>query len=167
MVTGLTLAGIGLAVCTQLHVGSSYVGLVLPAEVVVSVGMGLSFVPMSSTALVGVDPADAGVASALVNGTQQVGSSLGPALLNSVAASATAAFVVAHPHLADLAQVAPVHGYTTGFTVSTAFVLAAAVVAGTFVRAKRVDVPAAPGAGGHAPADGGEPVLVGGAPRAG
>ena len=62
----------------------------LPAEIVVSFGLGLVFVPLSSTALIGVAPHDAGVASALVNATQQVGGSLGTALLNTIAASATA-----------------------------------------------------------------------------
>ncbi|MGH9087706.1 MAG: MFS transporter [Acidimicrobiales bacterium] len=168
MVSGLILGAAGLGVLTQLHVGSSYVGLVLPAEIVASFGMGMSFVPMSSTALIGVDPADAGVASALVNGTQQIGSSLGPALLNTVAASASAAFVLAHPSLANVAPAAQVHGYATGFTVSAAFVVAAAAVAATVVRAKRSDAPDRQGAG----AGGGEgdvvmPVLVGGELQAG
>ncbi len=94
--TGLVLAAIGLAWFTQIGVGTGYVLHVLPAEIVVSFGLGLAFVPFSSTALIGVDPEDAGVASALVNATQQVGGSLGTALLNTVAASATASYLAAH-----------------------------------------------------------------------
>lgn len=139
MVAGLVLAALGMAWFTRLHVGSDYVLGVLPAEVIASFGMGSAFVPMSSTALVGVDPADAGVASALVNTTQQVGSSLGTALLNTLAANATAAFVLANPTLPHLSQVAPVHGYTLGFAVSAGLVLVAAGVAGSLVRARRAD----------------------------
>ncbi|MGH9029132.1 MAG: MFS transporter, partial [Acidimicrobiales bacterium] len=140
MMAGLVTAGLGLAWFTQLHFDSSYVTHLLPAEVVVSVGMGLTFVPMSSTALIGVDPKDAGVASALVNTTQQVGSSLGTALLNTIAASAASSFVLAHPHLSHLAQAAPVHGYTTGFTVSACLILMAALAAGVLIRAGRDEV---------------------------
>ena len=143
MVVGLALAGAGLAWFIRLHVGSSFVGGVLPAEIVASLGMGTAFVPMSSTALIGVDPANAGVASALVNTTQQVGSSLGTALLNTLAANAAAAFVVAHPHLPDLARAAPVHGYVLGFCVSAGLVLAAATMAWAMVRARRTDVASA------------------------
>ena len=144
MVTGLTVAAIGLALFSRVHVDSAYVALVLPAEIIVSLGMGTTFVPMSSTALVGVDAGDAGVASALVNTTQQVGSSLGTALLNTVAASTMASFALAHPHLAGLARVAPVHGYTTGFALSAGLVLTAAVTAAVLVRARRADLAGAP-----------------------
>lgn len=146
MVVGLVMAGIGLAWFVRLHVGSSFTGGVLPAEVIASLGMGTAFVPMSSTALVGVEQANAGVASALVNTTQQVGSSLGTALLNTLAANATAAFALAHRQMPGVAQVAAVHGYVLGFAVSAGLVLAAAVVAGSLVRARRADVPAAPAA---------------------
>ena len=125
MATGLVIAGAGLAWFSQLHFDSSYLTTLLPAEIVVSLGMGTAFVPMSSTALVGVDPRDAGVASALVNTTQQVGSSLGTALLNTIAASATASFAAAHHGAAHLRQEAPVHGYTTGFWISSGLILAA------------------------------------------
>ena len=80
MVTGLLMGMAGLLWFTQLTATSSFVEHALGAEILTSLGMGLAFVPMSSTALVGVDPSDAGVASALVNTTQQVGSSLGTAL---------------------------------------------------------------------------------------
>ncbi len=142
MVAGLAVATLGMAWMTQLHAGSPYLSHLLPAELVTAFGMGTTFVPMSSTALVGVDHADAGVASALVNTTQQIGSTLGTALLNTVAASATSAFVLAHHGLPDLARVAPVHGYTTGFAVSTGLLLAAAVTAATLIRARRGDLPA-------------------------
>ena len=140
MTTGLVLAAGGLAWFTQLQVATPYLTFVLPAEVVVSLGMGMTFVPMSSTALVGVEPAHAGVASALVNTTQQVGGSLGTALLNTVAATAASSYLSSHLIGAQAATTAAVHGYTTAFTVSAVLLAVAAVVAGLFVRARRDDV---------------------------
>jgi EmrB/QacA subfamily drug resistance transporter len=137
MIGGLTLAAGGLAWFTGLGVHSSYLGHVLPAEILVSLGMGMTFVPMSSTALVGVEPKDAGVASALVNTTQQVGGSLGTALLNTVAATAATGYLADHAHAVSAVQTAAVHGYTTAFTVSAGLLAAAAVVAGVLVRASR------------------------------
>jgi predicted MFS family arabinose efflux permease len=142
MITGLTLAAGGLAWFTRLGLDSTYLGLVLPAEIMVSLGMGMSFVPLSSTALVGVEPKDAGVASALVNTTQQVGGSLGTALLNTLAATAATTYLATHATSAAATQTAAVHGYTTAFTVSALLLAAAAVVAGVLVRASRDQVQA-------------------------
>jgi EmrB/QacA subfamily drug resistance transporter len=144
MVIGLSLAAGGLVWFTRLGLDSTYLGLVLPAELMVSLGMGMTFVPMSSTALIGVDPQDAGVASALVNTTQQVGGSLGTALLNTLAATAATTFLATHAHSAVAAQAAAVHGYTTAFTVSAVLLAAAAVVAGVLVRASRDQIQAEP-----------------------
>src|SRR4051794_28192658 len=92
MAGGTAMAAIGMALFTQISVDSGYVSHVLPGEIVMSLGMGFAFVALSSTALVGVRDHDAGVASALVNTTQQVGGSLGTALLNTIAATATASY---------------------------------------------------------------------------
>ncbi len=140
MVTGLLLAAGGLAWFTRLGVDSSYLAHVVPAEVVVSLGMGMTFVPMSSTALIGVKPRDAGVASALVNATQQVGGSLGTALLNTVATAATVAFLAAHEGSPAAQPDALVHGYTTAFTLSAALLAIAAVTSAVLIRASRRDV---------------------------
>src|ERR1700688_78340 len=113
MMTGLALAAGGLVWFTGLSVHSSYLVHVLPPEILVSLGMGMAFVPMSSTALIGVEPKDAGVASALVNTTQQVGGSLGTALLNTVAASAATTYLAGHAQSAVVIRAAAVHGYTT------------------------------------------------------
>jgi EmrB/QacA subfamily drug resistance transporter len=139
MAVGLALAAGGLLVFTTIDPHSSFWLLILPAELMVSIGMGASFVPLSSTALVGVDPADAGVASALVNTMQQTGGSLGVALLNTIAASATANYVADH---AGATAAAAVHGYTTAFTVSAALLGAASLVSLILLRASRQDVPA-------------------------
>ncbi len=128
MMGGLALGAAGLGIFTMLGVNSAFVGIVLPAEVIVSLGMGMAFVAMSSTSLVGVNPEDAGVASALVNATQQTGSSLGAALINTIATSATAAYLATHGHTVAAVTAGAIHGYTTAFTFS-AIVLGLAVIA--------------------------------------
>jgi EmrB/QacA subfamily drug resistance transporter len=126
MFGGMAGAAVGMAWFTQITVDSSFVTHVLPAEIVMSLGMGFAFVALSSTALIGVDDRDAGVASALVNTTQQVGGSLGTALLNTIAASATATYVASHG--SDAARAGAVHGYTVAFAWGLgALILAAAV----------------------------------------
>ena len=139
VVSGLLLAAAGLLVFTMIEPHSSYWLHLFPAELMMSIGMGAAFVPLSSTALIGVDPADAGVASALVNTMQQTGGSLGVALLNTIAASATASYLQTHE---GATAAAAVHGYTTAFTMSAVLVAAAAVVALVFLRASREDIPA-------------------------
>jgi len=125
---GLLMAVAGLVLFSTLDVHSSYVSVVLPAEVIVSVGMGLSFVALSSTALIGVSPEDAGVASALVNATQQTGGTMGAALINTIATSATVSYVAAHGTSPEALTAGAIHGYTTAFTFS-AIVLAVAAAA--------------------------------------
>jgi EmrB/QacA subfamily drug resistance transporter len=142
MTGGLFMAVLGLAWFTQIGLHTSYVAHVLPAEIVMSMGMGFVFVPFSSTALLGVGAQDAGVASALVNATQQVGGSLGTALLNTVAASATASYLAGH-HGPLAKLLAPVHGYTTGFVVGAVVLALAMVSSVVFIKASRRDLPAA------------------------
>jgi len=143
MLSGLALTTAGLLLFTRLGVASTFVSGVLPAEIVMSLGLALTFVPMSSTALIGIDRRDAGVASALVNATQQVGGSLGIALLNTVASSAAAGYLVAHAGglgsaaAASVVPAATVHGYTTAFDVSTVMVVVAFVLTATLLRGSR------------------------------
>jgi EmrB/QacA subfamily drug resistance transporter len=138
---GLAMAGLGMAWFTQIGIHTAYVSHVLPAEVIMSIGLGFAFVPFSSTALLGVAPHDAGVASALVNATQQVGGSMGTALLNTIANSATDSFSAAH-HVARTAHTALVHGYTTGFAFGLVVLAIAVVAAIGLIKASRADVPA-------------------------
>jgi EmrB/QacA subfamily drug resistance transporter len=137
MVAGLSLATLGLLWFTRLGVNSSYLTHVLGAEILVSIGMGLAFVPMNSTALFGVEEDSAGVASALVNTTQQVGGALGTAFLNTVAASSTAAFLVSRVASTAVTRSATVHGYTTAFEISALLVAMGAVTAAVLVGTKR------------------------------
>jgi EmrB/QacA subfamily drug resistance transporter len=139
MMVGLSMAAAGLVWLTQIGVGTSWALHVLPAELVISLGMGLTFVPLSSTALIGVAEHDAGVASATVNATQQVGGSLGTALLNTVAASATLSYLRSHGARAVAAS--QVHGYTVAFVVSASLLALAVVATGTLLRPRTPDAP--------------------------
>jgi EmrB/QacA subfamily drug resistance transporter len=141
MTIGLLMGAVGMFWFAQIPVHADYVGHVLGPQLVTSIGLGFAFVPFSSTALIGVAPHDAGVASALVNATQQVGGSMGTALLNTIAASATASYLLLHHGGPTVASEALVHGYSVGFTVSAAVLLAAAIAAGSLVKASRFDVP--------------------------
>ena len=137
------MAAAGLALFSTLGVDSTYVSIVLPAELIVSLGMGMSFVAMSSTALIGVNPEDAGVASALVNSTQQTGGTMGAALINTIATTATVSYVAAHGSSAASLEAGAIHGYTSAFTFSAIVLAVAAVAAFTLIRrAKYQEAPA-------------------------
>jgi EmrB/QacA subfamily drug resistance transporter len=140
MAGGFGAATLGMLWLTQLTPHSTFMAHVLPAEMLISLGMGLAFVPMSSTALVGVGDHDAGVASALVNSTQQVGGSLGTALLNTVAATATTSYLVTRVPSALNVQAAKVHGYTVGFMVGAACLFVATLSGAFIVRARKDDL---------------------------
>ena len=141
MVPGLIFAGIGLLMLTQITPDTSYVSHVLPSLLIMSSGMALVFIPLTSTALHGVGNRDTGVASAMINTSQQVGGSLGTALLNTVAATAAVAHIKANkevgitvPGLAEkLYPYGMTHGYTVAFTVSAALLFAGAVVLFFFI----------------------------------
>src|SRR5215217_6554533 len=90
LVIGMVFLAAGLAYFTQVSVGGSYTGDLLPGFLVIAVGMGFSFVPISIAALVGVRASEAGLASGLINTSQQIGGALGIAALSSVATSTTA-----------------------------------------------------------------------------
>ncbi|MGP8058615.1 MAG: MFS transporter [Acidimicrobiales bacterium] len=141
MLVGGFLAGVvGLLWLTQIGVHTSYVLHVLPAEIVMSLGLGFAFVPMSSTALLDVDNHDAGVASATFNASQQVGGSLGTALLNTIYATSATAYVVAHAGTPGAVSAGMVHGYTVGFLFGAGALAAAAIAAAVLVSARRDQV---------------------------
>ncbi|XVU23103.1 MFS transporter [Actinoplanes sp. CA-054009] len=141
MVAGLILATIGMVLLTQIGVDTGYWSHVFPAELVLSLGLGITFGPMSNTALVGVADHDAGVASALINTTQQIGGSLGTALLNTIFTSAVAGYIVDHQATASdpaaLTAAATVHSYTVAFWWSAALIGLAAIIAAVLIKAGR------------------------------
>ncbi len=112
---GMALGVIAMLLLTRLTPGAGYASHVLPALVITGVGMGCIFAPAFSTATLRVDGSEAGVASAMVNTSQQVGGSVGTALLSTIFASATAAYASSHAGTPGLANAASIHGYTTAF----------------------------------------------------
>jgi EmrB/QacA subfamily drug resistance transporter len=140
MTGGFAAATLGMLWISRITPETSYLAHVLPAELLISLGMGLAFVPMSSTALFRVGEHDAGVASALVNTTQQVGGSLGTALLNTVAASATATYLLTRAHTKANVAAGQVHGYTIGFLIGAACLAVATLSAAFLVKASRADL---------------------------
>jgi EmrB/QacA subfamily drug resistance transporter len=148
MIVGLVMAVLGMLWLTQITAETSYVTHVLPSELLLSVGLAGVFIPASSTALFGVDPHDAGVASALLNTSQQIGGSLGTALLNTLYASAVTAFLTANATSpADAQRLQPdalIHGYHVAFLWAAVLLAAGLVAAVVFINAKKADIPAEP-----------------------
>jgi EmrB/QacA subfamily drug resistance transporter len=131
---GMLFAAAGMLVLTRLSLGSSYVSTVLPATLLVGVGLGTVFATGMSLATLGVDADDAGVASATVNTMQQVGGSVGTALLNTLAATAAASFAAAHLTSPAVAQLAAVHSYVVAFWWAAGIFAVGAVIVALMLR---------------------------------
>jgi sugar phosphate permease len=89
LAAGMAAMTVGLVYFTQVSVGGSYLGDLLPGFLLIGLGLGFSFVPISIAALAGVERAEAGLASGLINTTQQIGGALGIAALSTIATSRT------------------------------------------------------------------------------
>lgn len=147
---GLLMAAGGLYILTFLDIHSSYVGHILPGTLLLGLGLGLVFVPAIATATSGVAPRDAGVTSATVNTAQQVGGSIGTALLNTIAATVTSTWLASHLPAAaaqhggrlteaqrrSLTNAGVTHGFTVAIAVAALIMLAAAVLAFLLINAK-------------------------------
>lgn len=135
--TGLLLAAAGVAWLTRIGPHSGYAVVVLGPIIVAGLGMGLMFSTAFNTGTYGVAPRDAGVASATVNTGQQLGGSIGTALLNTIATSAGAGYLAARlrgrPTTA-LVQLAEIHGYVIAFWWVAAIFAVAAVLCGFLMR---------------------------------
>jgi EmrB/QacA subfamily drug resistance transporter len=154
--TGMVLVAGGLVLlATQLGLHTSYPGRILLALLLVGAGLGLVFGCALNTATYGTGAADAGVASALVNTNQQVGGSIGTALLNTLAASALTSYVLAHGRGPLVLAQAAVHSYVVAFWISAAILAVAAVVCGLVLPSGTL-VPA----GGQARSISGPPATV-------
>jgi EmrB/QacA subfamily drug resistance transporter len=146
MIVGPILAAVGMFMLRFIGLDTSYWTHLMPAQLLLGLGLGFTFVPLSSLALVGVPDHDAGAASATLNATQQVGGSLGTALLNTIATSAIAAYIAGHmvPNQppSQLVQLeAQVEGYSTAFTWAAGLILSAAVITAVFVKIDKKDLP--------------------------
>ena len=138
LTVGGVLATLGLLYLTTITDTTSWKAHVLPAEILISFGIGLFFVTTSSLALTRISEHDAGVASAMLNTTQQIGGALGTALLNTLFASAVTGYVtdhVGHGTAAQLHTLASIHGYHVAFTVGAGFIALATVLVTLLVNA--------------------------------
>jgi EmrB/QacA subfamily drug resistance transporter len=132
---GLIIAAGGLVIlAANLGPATSYAAVILPGLIVTGGGMGLVFASAMNAATYGADAADAGVASAMVNTCQQIGGSIGTALLNTIAASALTSYLLAHGHTPAATAAAAVHSYVVAFWVAAAIFAASAVACGLVLR---------------------------------
>jgi predicted small integral membrane protein len=127
---GMTALTAGLVYFTQVSVGGSYVTDLLPGFLLIGIGIGFSFVPISIAALAGVQPAEAGLASGLINTSQQIGGALGIAALSTIATSRTEDAVASGSAL----PVALVHGFTGAFVAGVIVAGLGIVAALTLIR---------------------------------
>ena len=127
---GLGIDALAMYMLHRVGLHSSYVTHVLPYVVLLGFGFGLSLAPSFSTGTLGLRPADAGVGSATLNTSQQVGGSIGTALLNTLAAGAATAYLVGKVPTPDNLASAALHSYTTAFLWSSGFFVVGAVLAG-------------------------------------
>ncbi len=131
---GLLIAAVGMFGLHLVGAHSSYVSHVLPYLIVLGLGLGLSVSTSFSIGTLGLAPQDAGVGSATLNTSQQVGGSIGISLLNTLAASAASSYLVGRALTPASTQAALLHSYTTAFLWSSLVFVGGAVVAGMLLR---------------------------------
>jgi len=136
LVIGMAILTAGLLYFTQVSVGGSYVRDLMPGFLIIGVGIGFSFVPISIAALAGVKASEAGLASGLINTSQQIGGALGIAALSSIATSRTDDAVSSGSAL----PVALVDGFHSAFVVGAIVAALGLVAALTLVRRDELEV---------------------------
>jgi predicted MFS family arabinose efflux permease len=133
---GNLMAALGMLYLSFIKVDSSYVSSVMPAMIVTSLGLGVAFVSIASTALFNVRPEDTGAASAVLTTSQQIGGSFGTAIANTIVVSSGTAFMVAalkaHPSISSKAKLlviatSHVHGYDESFRFGSLMLFIAAL----------------------------------------
>jgi EmrB/QacA subfamily drug resistance transporter len=132
---GMILAGVGMVLLTRIGVDTDYATHVLPSLVLVGVGFGMAVAPSFAIATA-VRPQDSGVASGMVSTSQQVGGSVGTALLSTLAASAATGFVTDHGAAPDVLRQAAVEGYATAFWWAAAIFAAGAIACAGLLRSE-------------------------------
>ena len=130
LVAGMTFLTAGVAYFTQVSVGGSYLADLLPGFLLISVGLGFSFVPISIAALAGVQPSEAGLASGLINTSQQIGGALGVAILSTIATTTTDDAVAA----GDAVPFALTDGFQAAFLAAAGIALVGILVSLFIVR---------------------------------
>jgi Major Facilitator Superfamily len=137
VIAGMLLNATSMLWLTRIDVHAGYASALLGPLMVTGAGMGLIFGMVAATGTFGVAPGDAGVASASINTGQQLGGSLGTALLNTIAASAATGYLADHAAgrpSPQLLQLAAVHSYTTVFWWCAGIFAAGAVLCGALLR---------------------------------
>lgn len=134
VVAGMVIAGGGMALLTRLGLHPAYARDILPALLLIGIGLGFVVATSINTATAGITPEDSGAASALVNTSQQIGGSVGTALLNTLAITAATSFLRSHPAGADVVASATVHGNTVAFWVGAGIFGLGAVACGLLLR---------------------------------
>jgi MFS family permease len=130
---GMLIAGLGMVLLTRIGIDTGYATHVLPSLILIGVGFGLTVAPSFAIATV-VPERDSGVASAMVNTSQQIGGSIGTALLSTLAASAATDYLSGRVPGAEVLQQAAVDGYTTAFWWAAAIFAIGALVCGSLLR---------------------------------
>jgi len=137
MAPGALAAAAGMLILTQIQVDSGYLTHVLPAEILLGIGIACVMAPAFNVGTRGVDPRQAGVAAATVNAATQIGASLGTALLNTIAASATAASIVGHLSTPGGLNQALVHGYAVATAWAAGVLVLGAITTAVLIDADR------------------------------
>jgi len=135
LITGLLLTAVGLLWFSQISVGGSYVGDVLFPSIISAFGLGFAFVPMTIAAVAGVEPHEAGLASGLINTSQQIGGALGLAILAAVANSRRDSLLETGSSLST----AMTEGFQTALMVGAGFAIFGAVLAYLLVGGRAVE----------------------------
>ncbi len=164
MIFGSILMGLALLWLSTIDATSGYVTLLLPCMIVMAFGLGFIFVPITLTAVSGVEPRDSGIASAMLNVTQQIGGTIGLAALVTVFSTALTSFITkavaalaasgSPPSAQQVGQIrldGLAHGWATGFRAAVVFAAIALVAAIVGVKAEPVD-PQAQGSAQAVPA---------------
>lgn len=145
MTIGPVVGAAGLVWLSRITVEGNYYVEVLPGVVLLGIGVALTSVPLQNVALAGIGDRDAGVASAAVTATQQIGGSIGAALFTALYAAATAAYLASHPTGSTAHLEAFVSGYSAAFLWAAGFFLIAAPISFFMIRVSKTDLVKGPG----------------------
>jgi EmrB/QacA subfamily drug resistance transporter len=130
---GLALSAVALVMFARLPVDGNYWSDLFPAFLISGIGLALAFVPISIGGLTGVRQADAGIASGLINTSQQIGGAIGVALATTIATTVTSNYLDVHPGASPLGGAALTHGFSIAFYVLAAIAVVGAAVAAVLV----------------------------------
>jgi EmrB/QacA subfamily drug resistance transporter len=139
---GMATAALGMVLLTRIGVDTAYASHVLPSLILIGIGFGMTLAPSFATATLGVPAHDSGIASAMVNTSQQIGGSIGTALLSTLAVAATTDFVGERGPAPEVLRRAAVEGYTTAFWWAAGIFAVGALVCGSLLRSSARPEPA-------------------------